>query len=138
MTKIRRTALAAIAALTVGGALAVPAMAEAQTTPTTLSIQAESGGFFGHVQSSKQSCELSRTVKLHQHNGGLIGADLAQPNGPDSMWQIKTDRSGHFYANVQAKGLCAAATSRLVRSFQWIAGSRLGDFAPDARLGSWR
>ena len=122
MTKIRRTALIVLGPLTVGGALAAPAIAEAQTTPTTVSIQAEQGGFFGYVQSSKQSCELNRTVKLHQHNGGLIGSDLAQPNGPDSMWQIKTDRSGHFYAHVQAKGLCAAATSRLVRSFQWIVG----------------
>jgi hypothetical protein len=113
MTKIRRTALAAAAVLCVGGALAAPAMA---ATPTTVSIQAEQGGFFGYVHSSKQKCELNRTVELHKRNGELIGTDLAQPNGPDSQWFVNTGRSGKFYAYVPATGSCAAATSPLVHS----------------------
>ena len=112
MTKIRRTVLAA-AVLCVGGAFAAPAMA---ATPTTVSIEAQQGGFFGYVHASKQKCELNRTVELHKRNGELIGTDLAQPNGPDSMWSINTGRSGRFYATVAAKGHCAAATSQLVHS----------------------
>jgi hypothetical protein len=113
MTKIRRTALAAAAVLCVGGALASPALAAA---PTSVSIEAQQGGFFGYVHSSKQTCEYNRTVELHKRTGALVGSDLAQPNGPDSQWSINTGRSGRFYVTVAAKGHCAAATSQLVHS----------------------
>ena len=110
-----RARIAAVVA--VAGALALPALAGA--AGTSVSIEAQQGGFFGYVHSSKQSCELNRQVSLYKVKNGtdrLVGTDTAQPNGPDSMWSINTNKPGSFYAQVAQKGNCAAATSPVVQS----------------------
>ena len=117
-TPRRRPSLRRVAVgLAVLGALAVPSLASA--AGTSVSIEAEQGGFFGYVHSPKQTCELNRTVQLYKVRSGndkLMGTDTAQPNGPDSQWFVNTNKSGSFYAMVPAKGNCAAATSPVVPS----------------------
>jgi hypothetical protein len=110
------------AALVAGTAVAAIAMAP---TPTKVTIQAQQGGFFGDVHSSKQDpCELNRKVKLFKQTGSvqkphsdtLIGTDIAQPNGSDSQWSINTNKHGRFYARTPAKGICAAGASKTIHS----------------------
>jgi hypothetical protein len=117
-TKTRNPRRAKIAAvLAVAGALAVPGLASA--AQSDVSIQAQQGGFFGYVHSPKQKCEQGRTVQLFKVRSGddrLIGTDLAQPNGPDSQWFVNTNKPGSFYAHIDAKGNCAAATSPVVQA----------------------
>jgi hypothetical protein len=91
---------------------------------TTVTIQAQQGGFFGYVMSHNQKCEAGRKVVLYKQTGTVhrpsqdikIGSDIAQPNGPHSMWSINTSRSGRFYAHVRATASCQAAFSKTVRS----------------------
>ncbi len=45
-----------------------------------------------------------------------IGTDIAQPNGPDSLWSINTNKSGKFYAKAPKKPGCAAGFSDTVHS----------------------
>jgi hypothetical protein len=92
-------------------------------TATSVSIKHQSGGFFGYVHSSKQDpCELNRKVYLYKLKGNgydpandkLIGSDIAQPNGPDSMWSINTNASkGDFYAFVHKTSSCGKAYSKV-------------------------
>ena len=106
-----------LATLAAAGLLAFPVTALADNP--SLSIEAEQGGFFGFLHSSKHSCELNRTVKLFKvkNNGNqLIGKDQAQPNGPDSQWNINTNKSGDFFARVAAKGSCEKVKSGTVHS----------------------
>ncbi|SRR6266487_6547577 len=115
-------ATATVAALTMALALAAVALAG---TATKVTIEAQQGGFFGFVHSSKQDpCELNRKVKLYKQKGSeqkphtdrLIGTDIAQPNGPDSQWSINTDKSGKFYARTPAKGICDRGASKTIHS----------------------
>ncbi|MDQ3720656.1 MAG: hypothetical protein M3350_07760 [Actinomycetota bacterium] len=120
-TKFVATALAV-------ASLGVTSLGSAETadaaTGARVSIQAQSIGFFGHVTSSKESCESGRKVVLFKQKGTKkntrkdrkIGSDTAQPNGPDSMWSINTDESGKFYAVVKATKKCKKAVSKSVRS----------------------
>jgi hypothetical protein len=113
--RIRRNRAAATLAAV--GLLAVPALALGDKP--TLSIEAQSIGFFGYLHSNKSDCESGRTVKLFKvkHNGKqLIGTDEAQPNGPDSMWSINTNKSGKFYAKVKATDTCEKAVSETISS----------------------
>jgi hypothetical protein len=113
---LRRVGLAAFAALALTAGLVAPAASSAATT-TSVSIQAEVGGFFGYVSSPDQNCELNRTVTLYKvKHSGLkpIGSDLAQPNGPDSQWFVNTNKKGRFVAKVPASSGCSAATSPIV------------------------
>lgn len=117
---LRRARNTAVALLAAAGILAVPAMSAA-ATPTSVSIEPEIGGFFGYVHSSKQKCELNRTVKLYKVKHGhktLIGKDLAQPNGPDSQWFVNTNLNGKFYAHVGKAPGCAPANSPIVKAQQ--------------------
>jgi hypothetical protein len=103
--------------------LALPGLAGAATA-TTVTIKAQEGGFFGYVKSKKGACEAGRKVSLYRQTGKKrngrsdkrIGTDTAQPNGPDSMWSINTDKSGKFYAYVKATSKCAAAYSATIRA----------------------
>ena len=91
---------------------------------TTVTIQAQQGGFFGYVKSHNQQCEAGRKVALFKETGSVqkpsqdikIGSDIAQPNGPHSMWSINTNKSGRFYAHVRATPGCQAAFSKTVHS----------------------
>jgi len=93
-------------------------------TRTNVSIEAQQGGFFGFVSSKKQKCEAGRKVVLYKQKGGeqqpredkKIGHDIAQPNGPDSMWSINTDKSGKFYAKAVETSSCHKAFSETVHS----------------------
>jgi hypothetical protein len=108
-------AVAATAALAIGAGTAI-----AGTSSTSVSIEAQSIGFFGYVHSSKSSCESGRRVKLYKvkrhAKDPKVGSDIAQPNGPDSMWSINTDLSGKFYAKVPATDKCDKAVSDTVHS----------------------
>lgn len=108
-----RVAAGAVAALALAAGLVAPATSSAAAT--TVTIEAQVGGFFGYVSSSDQNCEYNRTVTLYKVKGNgktkAVGSDLAQPNGPDSMWSINTNKRGKFVAKVPAMGSCSAATS---------------------------
>ena len=100
-------------------AVALVAPAAALGDHPTLSIEAQSIGFFGYLHSNKSDCESGRTVKLFKvkHNGKqLIGTDEAQPNGPDSMWSVNTTKSGNFYAKVKATDSCQKVVSETIHS----------------------
>jgi hypothetical protein len=109
-----------VAAMAATAALAIGVGAALAATPTSVSIEAQQGGFFGYVHSPRQDpCELNRKVKLFKvkRSGDVkVGTDIAQPNGPDSMWSINTDLSGKFYAKVPATDKCDKARSDTVHS----------------------
>jgi len=119
--------LIAAAAITVSGVLATGASA-ANLTPTTVTIQAESGGdFFGFVKSSdKNHCAANRKVTLYRllgtsPNPGAdqkIGMDLAQANGDGYMWSTGNtgERHGKFYARVKKTETCAGDISSVVKA----------------------
>ena len=111
---LRRLVTGAIAAVALAAGLAVPATSSA-ATPTTVTIEAQVGGFFGYVQSADDNCEANRTVTLYKVKGNgktkAVGSDLAQPNGPDSMYSINTAKKGKFVAKVAATPMCDAAQS---------------------------
>jgi hypothetical protein len=119
--------LIAAAAITVSGVLATGASA-ANLTPTTVTIQAESGGdFFGFVKSpDKNQCAANRKVTLYRllgtsPNPGAdqkIGMDLAQANGDGYMWSTGNtgERHGKFYARVKKTETCAGDISSVVKA----------------------
>jgi len=119
--------LLAAAAITVSGVLATGASA-ANLTPTTVTIQAESGGdFFGFVKSSdKNHCAANRKVTLYRllgtsPNPGAdqkIGMDLAQANGDGYMWSTGNtgERHGKFYARVKKTETCHGDISSVVKA----------------------
>lgn len=113
---IRRVGVAALAAMALTAGLVAPATSSA-ATETAVTIEAQVGGFFGQVSSGDDNCELNRTVTLFKvKRSGLkpIGTDLAQPNGPDSMYSINTAKKGRFLVKVPATTECAAAISPIV------------------------
>lgn len=124
---MRLKMLIAAAAITVSGVLATGASA-ANLTPTTVTIQAESGGdFFGFVKSSdKNQCAANRKVTLYRllgtsPNPGAdqkIGMDLAQANGDGYMWSTGNtgERHGKFYARVKKTETCAGDVSSVVKA----------------------
>jgi len=127
MTRIATTKFVAtaLAAVSLGAAsLGAAGTAEAKSTGAKVSIEAQQGGFFGYVKSKKESCESGRKVTLLKQTGRRrnvrrdqkIGSDIAQPDGPDSMWAINTDEEGKFYAYVKATKNCGKAFSNTVRS----------------------
>ena len=122
-----RKLIAAVLAVTVCGALTFAGIAAASGANTKVTIQAQQGGFFGFVhtkQSASAKCENGRKVILYSRKGSeqkprddtKIGTDIAQPNGPDSMWSINTNKSGKFYAKAPKKPGCAAGFSDTVHS----------------------
>jgi hypothetical protein len=115
---LRRVGIAALAALSLGAGLLAPATSGA-ATQTTVSIEAQAGGFFGYVSSPDDNCEYNRTVTLYKvKRSGLkpVGSDLAQPNGPDSMYSINTNKKGRFIAKVPAMNGCGPASSPIVNA----------------------
>ncbi len=109
--------------LAVCALMALPAFASAAST-TRLTIEAEQGGFFGLVKSINRSCESGRKVTVYKQKGRThnlradtkIRADIAQPNGPHSMWSIRTAKTGKFYAHVNGTSRCTSAYSKTVNS----------------------
>lgn len=102
----------------------VASAAAADGTKSKVTIEAQTGGFFGYVHSSDSSCESGRKVVLYKQKGSeqkpskdvKIGTDIAQPNGPDSMWSINTAKQGNFYAKVGPTASCQKDLSDTVPS----------------------
>ncbi len=122
-TRVLRTAAAISALCLLVGLTAVAGARE--PAKTRVSIEAEAGGFFGYVHSPKQDpCELNRKVKLYKQKGSehnrrvdeKIGSDVAQPNGPDSQWNVNTNKSGKFYAFTKPVDGCKGDYSKTVHS----------------------
>jgi len=118
---------AAVVGAAMCGALVFASFAIAEGAKTTVTIQAEQGGFFGYVhtkRSASEKCENGRKVILYKQNGSTqkpsqdtkIGTDIAQPNGPDSQWNVNTNKSGKFYAKAPKKPGCATGFSETVHS----------------------
>jgi hypothetical protein len=118
---------AIVVATVICGAVALAGIAMAATATTKVSIQAQQGGFFGYVHTKKaasEKCENGRKVILYKQKGSQqkprddtkIDTDIAQPNGPDSMWSINTNKSGKFYAKAPKKPGCATGFSETVHS----------------------
>jgi len=117
--------MAAIVSI-VGLLAGMASIASARDRATSkVSIEAEQGGFFGYLSSPRHNpCELNRKVLLYKQKGDhqnrgvdtLIGSDLAQPNGPDSQWNVNTNQSGRFYAFTKQTAQCQADFSRTVHS----------------------
>ncbi len=112
--------LAAIGALALGGFASAKKPAK-----TTVTIEAQVGGFFGFVKSSKPNkCANNRVVSLYKQRGShpdpshdtKIGTDPAQPNGDGYMWSINAGSSGRFYARVKAKQGCKGDISPTVQA----------------------
>jgi hypothetical protein len=117
--------IVAVALLGVAAIGAVGTADAANRAKTKVTIQAQTGGFFGNVKSKRDSCESDRKVVLYKRRKGKkrnrrkdrkIGSDIAQPNGPDGMWSINTDRQGRFYAYAKRTKQCKAAYSRSVKA----------------------
>ncbi len=122
-TVIRIATAASVLCLMVVGLTAVAGARDAAKTKVT--IEAQVGGFFGYVHSPKQDpCELNRKVKLYKQKGSeqnrrvdeKIGSDVAQPNGPDSQWNVNTNKSGKFYAFTKKVPGCKGDYSKTVHS----------------------
>lgn len=119
--------LTVVAAAAICGALAFASIALAAAAKTKVTIQAQQGGFFGYVHTKKsasEKCENGRKVILYKQKGSeqkprqdtKIDSDIAQPNGPDSMWSINTTKSGKFYAKAPKKPGCATGFSDTIHS----------------------
>lgn len=118
--------VAAVAVVTALAALGTAGSAGAAKpkSSTKISIEAQQGGFFGMVKSSRESCKNGRKVILYKRKGKKpnrkkdkrIGSDIAQPNGDGVMWSINTDDQGKFYAYAKATKKCKRGLSKVVRA----------------------
>jgi len=114
-------ALVACTALVAGGSAFARAKAE-----TKVIIKAQSGGFFGYVESSKTKCASGRKVVLYKQKGDTpkrkkdkkIGSDIAQANGPGYMWSTGNTGStkGLFYAYAPKINGCKAGFSKSIEA----------------------
>jgi ABC-type glycerol-3-phosphate transport system substrate-binding protein len=115
--------IAATALVTVAGAFGASA-AQADGTPTKVTIKGQEGDYYGYVKSADDYCESDRTVKVYKMEGSkpkpkqdlLIGTDTSAPNGPDGMWSIGNSgyKDGHFYAKVKKNDTCGADLSKVI------------------------
>jgi hypothetical protein len=121
-TKLATAAIAVVAM----AAFAAPASAGGGAK-TIVTIQAESGGFFGFVDSPKlQKCASGRKVTLFKQLGhsqdpssdDKIGSDIAQANGDGYMWSTGNtgSHSCMYYARAGKTSGCKAGTSETIRA----------------------
>jgi len=119
---VRRTGIAiltvaAVAGLTAGAATAATDAAKATSTVT---IQAQQGGFFGFVKSPVLACKSGRRVTLYRvvpnQPPHAAGRDFAQANGNGYMWSINITNAGKYFAKVDATSACQAAQSKTLQS----------------------
>jgi len=123
VNKIKPIAATAMVVL-VGAAIAVSPALGAGGTSTKVTIKGSDGNYYGYVKSSDSSCESNRTVKVYKMRGDSpspktdkeIGSDIAQPNGPDGMWNIGNSgyKHGDFYAKVKKSDGCASDISKVI------------------------
>jgi len=123
MNKVKPIAATALVVL-VGAAVAVAPALGSGGTSTKVTIKGSDGDYYGYVKSSKSSCESNRTVKVYKMLGSSpnpksdkeIGSDIAQPNGPDGMWNIGNSgfKHGKFYAKVKKSDGCGGDISKVI------------------------
>jgi hypothetical protein len=94
----------------------------AERTDTTVTIRAQSGGFYGYVRSSDPStCVTDRVVVLYKQLGESqnpstdkrISSDTASSDGRWDTGDTGT-RTGRFYARVRATPDCKADRSKTI------------------------
>jgi hypothetical protein len=117
-----RAALVVLAAAAIALTALAGVASAAGKAPTKVLIQAESGGFFGSVQSPKaQKCADGRTVFVYEQVGSRqrpasdprVAMDTAQANGDGYQWDLGNPglHEGRFYAHVNATPWCKGANS---------------------------
>lgn len=116
----------AAAAISISGAFATTAAADAATrTPTKVTIKGPSGDFYGYVKSADEdNCANGRKVILYKLTGDTpnpsadekIGSDTASPNGDRYMWSTGNtgERNGKFYARVRKTDDCGGDISPVI------------------------
>ena len=115
--------IAATALVTIAGGFGASA-AQADGTPTKVTIKGSEGDYYGYVKSADDLCESDRTVKVYKMEGSspkpkqdlLIGTDTSAPNGPDGMWSIGNSgyKDGSFYAKVKKNDSCGGDLSKVI------------------------
>lgn len=123
MKRMKMGKLLALTAVAIG-VLVLGATALAATR-SKVTIQGNNGDYFGYVHSPKGSCEAGRVVKVYKLEGSSpkpsndtkIGSDIAQPNGPDSMWSIGNSgfKKGFFYARIKPTTKCNGDISDVIK-----------------------
>lgn len=114
------TAVASLGCLTSGAAAMTSGKAD-----TTVTIKAQSDGFFGYVKSSDPgACASGRKVILYKQNGDSpdrhadqkIGSDIAQANGTKYMWSTGNTGKPHgdYYAFAKHTTKCKADYSKTI------------------------
>lgn len=124
-TRIRNSfAALAISALALSGLVAGTASATGKA-PTTVLIQAESGGFHGSVKSPKLTCKSERLVIVYKQLGSKqrpatdkrVAMDTTEENGE---WDLGNPglHFGRYYARAIATPECRADNSITLRAQQ--------------------
>jgi hypothetical protein len=110
----------AIGLMVIAGSTSTASAAE--RADTTVTIRAQSGGFYGFVRSTEPStCVTERVVVLYKQLGATqspstdkrISSDTA---GSDGRWDTGNTgtRTGRFYARVRATPDCRADRSKTI------------------------
>jgi hypothetical protein len=117
-------ALACIVALGAGLALAGNASAHRGAARTTVTIRAESDGFFGFVKSPKARCANNRKVILFRQLGRTQSprtdarymVETAEKQGNRFRWDTGNSGnvSGRYYARAPKRPGCRAGSSMTV------------------------
>jgi hypothetical protein len=124
---MRRSALIAVATVGLVALLAVPTLAQTQTTHIASEIKIRNNfpAFHGRIVSNNDACEQGRSVKLfkEKRNGSkkLLGTTTSDLEG---KWQVLVDplKSGAYFAVAQKREegtagtifVCDRAKSRIV------------------------
>jgi hypothetical protein len=125
-----RTVLLGAVALAAGGLLAVGVAAHTSHTPSSLTINAGAGYFYGNVTSPKEKCRPHRRVRVFRKRPGndkLYGAEksLGGMNlGSYTVEESTAPDVGTYYAEIKKRDLragsdrhdhiCGRATSNTV------------------------
>lgn len=124
-SKIRFIALAVAATALALTGLAGTASAAAKA-PTTVLIQAESGGFFGYLKSPKLACKSERSIVIFKQLGSRQSpasderVDMTVSGTKDEgyEWNLGNPglHSGRYYARALPTPFCEAANSVTLRA----------------------
>jgi hypothetical protein len=116
---LRTKLLAAVGALAVCGAVALPGVAgagpAAKAAKTRVTIKYNGDGFEGKLKSSKAKCIKNRTVKVFKKNGQKLYSDTTEDDG---SWNTGTSGQihGRFYAHTGRKPGCKPGTSQTIHT----------------------
>jgi hypothetical protein len=116
---LRTKLLAAVGALAVCGAVALPGVAGAGTAAkaakTRVTIHYNGDGFEGKLKSSKAKCIKNRKVKVFKKNGQKLYSDTTETDG---SWNTGNSGQihGSFYAHTGRKPGCKPGTSKTIHT----------------------